>query len=118
MSELLDKLREYTESAHNCTIEDIEDQHFGRPDGGPVVRMADIERIVIEHERDTGWVSFKERLPSNSKAQLVRFEDAVFEYGHARYFDGEWRGESGMTRPYDVTHWRPLPAPPKEAADG
>ena len=63
---------------------------------------------------EPAWVPVDERLPTDSKAYMVRFEDAVFEYAFARYYDGKWRWESGQPRPYDVTHWRPLPAPPKE----
>lgn len=32
----------------------------------------------------------------------------------ARLHRGEWEGESILSRPSSVTHWMPLPEPPKE----
>jgi len=68
------------------------------------------------------WISIKDRLPEiNSDTKLI-----VSEYSHYKnkkfvsvyYYMGEndWQnsfGESLDTSEYEVTHWMPLPEPPK-----
>lgn len=69
------------------------------------------------------WISVKERLPEHD--QLVLYRELVktkngqayeFDYGeydserqvfYGQYFNYRWLG-------WDVTHWMPLPEPPKE----
>lgn len=69
------------------------------------------------------WISVKDRLPNNKGCYLLTVK---------HWFDGEtvvreayWNGEDWLScddRRYKitprVTHWMPLPEPPKEVNDG
>ena len=65
------------------------------------------------------WISVKDRLPEDSNdgfADAVLVTDGFVQ--HMAYFvGGEWRfAESGEIKEpmwYKVTHWMPLPQPPK-----
>lgn len=64
--------------------------------------------------RDTAWISVKDRRPDNMNEVLLAVEIAglprirVGWYGGGRwYFLGAGRAKA-------VTHWMPLPEPPKE----
>lgn len=57
------------------------------------------------------WISAKERLPRNLDDVLVLYENGNMEVS-CRYSDG-WL----MERKWGpVTHWMPLPEPPKEVS--
>ena len=55
------------------------------------------------------WIPVKERLPENDKTVLVwnrRNSREYFDvYDHGRWIIFEWE---------DITHWMPLPEPPKD----
>ena len=89
------------------------------PCGGlyPACELADylIDQGVTVQE----WISVEDRLPEYSND---RFADAVLVTDgfvqHMAYFvGGEWRfAESGEIKEpmwYRITHWMPLPKPPK-----
>ena len=65
------------------------------------------------------WISVKDRLPEDSNdgfADAVLVTDGFVQ--HMAYFvGGEWRfAESGEIKEpmwYRITHWMPLPTPPK-----
>ena len=67
-----------------------------------------------------GWVSVKDRLPENEQYVMLWTKTGVMKY--AKYLDNEphrpWitYDEDGSIRAWDnvVTHWMPLPEPPKE----
>ena len=72
-----------------------------------------------------GWISVKDRLPKimiNKVLVWLEHEDlnGYIGYGHYEKFHGEemWydleHGERFDKRGYIVTHWMPLPEPPKE----
>lgn len=64
-------------------------------------------------KENNGWVSVKDRLPEKFKEVIV-----TNRYIFIAKFDGEdWIVSGGFfgIRPiYGVTHWQPLPEPPKE----
>ena len=61
------------------------------------------------------WISVKERLPENGTRCLVVRYDYVTDtpFVDMLWFDNSWwnRINSGD---YAVTHWMPIPEPPKE----
>lgn len=74
-------------------------------------RMIALLTAIDALEQDNGWISVKDRMPEegvdvlvylNRKGADVDFVDR--ESGNFFYYD---EGE--------VTHWRPLPEPPKES---
>jgi hypothetical protein len=56
-----------------------------------------------------GWVSVKDRLPEDASDVLIAWADGVSE---ACFCDDRWCRDGRMLR--SVTHWMPLPEPPKE----
>lgn len=86
--------------------------------------LAFIERL--EAERDAAlakvprWISVKERLPDTTDVYLIHM---VHRYnkndGYRRmdvrlFFEDEFKLWQGLPDIYEVTHWMPLPQPPKE----
>jgi hypothetical protein len=65
-------------------------------------------------EKENQWISVKERFPTC-------FENVIVHGGMAHYTGDLWITETGASygRPiqWEVTHWRPLPSPPKEALE-
>ena len=62
------------------------------------------------------WVSVKDRLPESGKRYLVQIIEPNFQakvIDIFRYESGVWKYE-GIPIHADVTHWMPLPEPPKE----
>ena len=59
------------------------------------------------------WIPLKERLPSNGDFVLVA--DSRENYVNCFMFDrGWWYSEGYRISMEEVTHWMPLPEPPKE----
>lgn len=56
------------------------------------------------------WISVDERLPEDRKDVLVYLKGGDFRVSHCAA-GGYWQI---WTRELDVTHWMPLPDPPKE----
>lgn len=65
------------------------------------------------NEENNGWISVKDRLPEIHKEVLI-----VNNFIMVAQFNGvNWfkpGGFLGIQPVYGVTHWQPLPAPPKE----
>ena len=63
--------------------------------------------------KQSGWISVEERLPEKDTRVLVFSECGVevFEYEG----DDKWWADDGWvhTNTYGITHWQPLPEPPK-----
>lgn len=60
------------------------------------------------------WISVTERLPENICPVLVALEGISTAF-NGWYHDGKWWTVGAGTRPFTqkVTHWMPLPKPPK-----
>ena len=84
-----------------------------------------IERLV--HTEQNEWVSVEDALPRKITNKVLVFcENGYIGYGHYEEYQGEktWYNlESGKPfsawdiggcAPYKVTHWMPLPEPPKK----
>ena len=71
-------------------------------------READIEELLKEREWKRKWISVKDRLPKPNENVLVYCK----EYGI--YVDIHMSGGIFGYSMDSVTHWMPLPEPPKE----
>lgn len=64
------------------------------------------------------WIPVTERLPENWTSVIVHRKDGgifIWEYFDTSQTDECWIDDSGnIFSFYDVTHWIPLPMPPKE----
>lgn len=70
-------------------------------------------RGICEHFK-SGWISVKDRLPENPKERVLVKTHSDCIVGNPkidtdRYRDGMW-----VRYGDNVTHWMPLPEPPKE----
>ena len=75
-------------------------------------------RGICEHFK-SGWISVNEKLPESTDVYLINAVHRHNKFDGCRsaqvrlYFkdDDEW---CGLPNLYEVTHWMPLPEPPKE----
>ena len=70
---------------------------------------------TIEVKPDKDWISVKDRLPENDGLYIV----CKTVMGHRIVFEASWRGNEWLSVVKDlkldyITHWQPLPEPPKE----
>lgn len=100
----------------------------GEPNGccnrpGGTCKMFDVAMDAAEaleqlRAQQPRWISVGERLPENSLRALVRVihsynhTDGYAEIAMSYFANGRW--EDIPPKYYDVTHWMPLPEPPKE----
>ena len=77
------------------------------------------------------WISVKDRLPEESGNYIVCCDDSSCSYGEgiwyssdvvvvSEYYEGSWIWYEGGTEwslENIVTHWMPLPEPPKEVEE-
>ena len=89
--------------------------HGGKGDPAEEVGL-DALAMAISALEKTKWISVKDRLPGKNVNCIVHYRhaycdtDGYFAIGCCRY-DGE-KFQIGLA--YKVTHWMPLPEPPKE----
>lgn len=62
-----------------------------------------------------GWINVEDRLPERFVPVIVCREDGRVEQGY-RDLNGWWKVYG--TRTKHVTHWMPMPEPPKETCPG
>lgn len=82
------------------------------------IALRDIKKQpTIETEPDKGWIGAEDRLPDKSQKVLVFYKALGQENNiHNDVMATNWRTKKGDFIPcdgYKVTHWRPLPEPPK-----
>lgn len=77
------------------------------------------EPISCGHEKDSGWISVDERLPTDDEihdeyGELVPFlvVERDTQYPYRAFYDGTIWGD-GLMKIKGITHWMPLPEPPK-----
>lgn len=102
--ELVARLRRYTE---NCVAYKL-DADFA----DAVQKAADaIEELVGKTDR-MRWISVEERLPEEKTWVLCKCLGSQYEVMRLEY--GAWYHDCrNVYLPEFVTHWMPLPAPPK-----
>ena len=115
----------------NKTREQMADKHanWRCPEQGPefIVWCMCKEDFLAGYQAAQQWISVKERLPKEDVAVLVYgqvLNNPPEVIGVRRRYNGDqewkhtWESEDGFIyREDDVTHWMPLPEPPKEQAD-
>lgn len=75
-------------------------------------RVADVSKVMPQ------WISVKDRLPEEGKLVLTYGPDGIIDVlARYRVSKNSWKwGRDGefITLVFDITHWMPLPEPPKE----
>lgn len=107
-----DKLRDYLQNHYN----EVEALH--RPNDseylcgiGTCLDSIDADSFDVP-DTYPAWISVKDELPAIGEPVLV-FDDASDMMFGFMSSDGYWL-ETGSELPCNVTHWMPLPKPPKE----
>ena len=74
------------------------------------ITASSVLKIINSAPTVGGWISVKDRFPNEDSFVLVcNKEGSVFE----DWFKfGAWQAYAGLP---EITHWMPLPKPPKEA---
>ena len=91
-----EKLIELIEEEYYCSIEEMAD-HL-------VANGVTIQR----------WIPVTERLPDSGKCVLVCSKDGMVAEGSYKAYEKKWtQFRWNVTDLQNVTHWMPLPEPPK-----
>jgi hypothetical protein len=73
---------------------------------------------INSSNNSNGWISVKDRLPEFCEDVLVRGECGIIDQGHrikwSHSDEWVWRAGNYSGCAEEVTHWMPLPQPPKE----
>ena len=96
--------------------------------GSRLIPVFRVEQL-IEHYFATTWIPVTERLPDSNKSVLVRCTNTTISGGYVTHIGSCDSGKfwflrtqpgtaSFPVREWQVTHWMPLPEPPKEENDG
>jgi len=81
------------------------------PDTGEKNWVETPGQVLCAQGSHANWVSVKDRLPEDGRSVLLAFPSGFMCVGR-KMRHGEWHNGQGEVR--DVTHWMPLPEPPKE----
>ena len=83
--------------------------------------VEDFCREIIDHGKPSGWISVKNRMPETRHAVLVYTPYYKNIWAASMHEDGNWYiwspGNRVLLGPDwygPITHWMPLPEPPKE----
>jgi hypothetical protein len=70
--------------------------------------------IIWNSEPDDGWIKVSDRLPETSEGVLVANKNGVSHTTHSFHVGQKtWNALTGNWCLDPITHWRPLPNPPK-----
>ena len=79
--------------------------------------LGDIADYLISHGVTVQeWIPVTERLPENNQWALCFMKDksfGTFRVFQWNYIDWQWNDGNERWKEKDVTHWMPLPQPPK-----
>ena len=62
------------------------------------------------------WISIKDKLPPKGKCLVAALENGKYYQVTVSTFTGYYFSMTGRRAYWKVTHWMPLPEPPKEDA--
>ena len=75
------------------------------------------EPLVLRSPTIGGWISVEDKLPDKSNRYLVYFGKGIGTTTKTAYWlrtKQKWMGSEAHSTITDITHWMPLPEPPKE----
>ena len=88
---------------------------------GDITGFENIRATKCPYFQESGWISVEDRLPAQKGKYLVAFHPCYWDDVKEDILVGEdsYRGGSGKrcwarNKYQRVTHWMPLPEPPKE----
>jgi len=90
---------------------EIQDDESGDPAMNTVFK---IPPTNCEWKKTPQWISVKDGLPAPMKNVLVSCGEAGMAVAYLGYKTGQWLETiTEQYIPFEVTHWMPLPDPPK-----
>jgi len=90
--------------------------------GSRIGCLIDDEKVIQEaieaavRDAEPRWIPVTERLPKQY-IQVIAYDSLYKQMGTARRYDSKLEFD-GLNDDCDITHWIPLPEPPKENEDG
>ena len=72
---------------------------------------------ALRAQRNSGWISVKDRLPENECIAIGFQQEIIIGYIDKDAIYGGYLAENEQHMLREVTHWMPLPEPPKESPD-
>ena len=84
------------------------------------LEISDKDKRIVELEAQTQWISVEDRLPETFQRVLALTTDYDLDPVHTLvHFNGVRAGflAVGGRKDKNVTHWMPLPTPPKERGE-
>lgn len=84
--------------------------------GLPAAVVAECVKVIRALPEEDGWISVKDRMPEEFTSVIVHVpgENQWSTVREAYFARGGWCTRIGIFSTDDVTHWMPLPEPPKE----
>lgn len=110
MVELLDEAEEWAD--HKCDVLDCETCPADKMKGNCVQQLM-VDRLIANGVTIQQWIPVAERLPGNN---IPSARYLCYAKGYVRILK-YWRMYKSFEyggKPVKVTHWMPLPEPPKE----
>ena len=88
-----------------------QDEHYAAMAGSLIANGVTFAKDINAHSK---WIPVSERLPKRNEKVLVcdAREDYVSIWEN--FDDGLWFGDEITWATEDITHWMPMPEPPKE----
>ena len=115
MDSVKEKLVELIRNAHKkCKAKKTchECEKYGN--GSDCVYLFIAEDLIAHGVTVQEWISVKDRLPDSGKYVLAYCSDGLYGEGHYRAYENKWYLSKITYKSIpDVTHWMPLPKPPK-----
>ena len=117
-------MKQYVEQFDNSVFMAIEKKFGANIDRAEPVKALNYDRGQYEKGFEDGkkaaqptWISCAERLPDEQQEVICLTSDGSFRVFGWTYIDWMWFDDNEWWDEKDVTHWMPLPQPPKEMND-
>lgn len=81
-------------------------------------RLIDHAKPVTDNNVGSKWIPVTERLPEHENPVLCFIKNGQQDILQFDKFENLWIGMQWTYKRHAVTHWMPLPEPPKEEANG
>ena len=99
------------------------------PDSANIWARSNVEAAYMENacvemaewiDQHPNWISIEDELPpphyegANSTDFVLVYDGYDLEFGYYDFEQKNWHGEDCNEMMFDVTHWMPLPQPPRK----
>lgn len=104
------KTKEHLASEHCDNLDIIgEDYNYNSFTSGYDSRQPEIDALKEEIPK---WISVEDRLPTPNQVVLIFWDNKITSGSYKNFHNGYF--QHGSATQLKVTHWQPLPDPPKQ----